>query len=50
MEIGCQPSSSQLLQAPPVVHPEETQDGKTGYWLQIADVHIKGMISMSPDI
>lgn len=31
------------------VHPEETQDGKTGYWLQIADVHIKGMISMNPD-
>ena len=30
--------------------PEETQDMKnTEYWPQIAEVHIKGMISISPD-
>ena len=32
-----------------LVSPEETQDVKTGYWPQIAEVHIKGMISVSPD-
>ena len=26
-----------------LVSPEETQDVKTGYWPQIAEVHIKGM-------
>ena len=37
------------LQREPV-SPEETQDVKTqGYWSQIAEVHVKGMISVSPD-
>ena len=29
--------------------PWGTQDVKTEYWLQIGDVHIKEMISVSPD-
>ena len=36
------------LQPLPVVNPKETQDMKTKYWPQIVDVHIKGMISVSP--
>ena len=27
---------------------EEAQNEKTGYWPQRAEVHIKGMISVSP--
>ena len=31
----------------PMMHPEETQNEKnTGYWCQIAEVHIKEMISV----
>ena len=33
----------------PYGEPWGTQDVKTEYWLQIGDVHIKGMISVSPD-
>ena len=36
------------LQPLPMVSPKETQDVKT-HWPQIAEVHIKGMISVSPD-
>ena len=36
------------LQPLPVASPEETQD-VSGYWPQMAEVHIKGMISVSPD-
>ena len=49
MEIGCPLSSNQLLQQLPVMRPEETQDGKIEYWYQRAEVHIKRMISVSPD-
>ena len=36
------------LQPLPVVSPEETQD-VSRYWPQIAEVHIKGIISVSQD-
>ena len=36
------------LQLVPTVSPEETQDVKTGYWSQTAEVRIKGMISGNP--
>ena len=39
------------LQPLPTVSPEETQDCEnTGYKPQIGEMHIKGMISVSPDI
>ena len=38
------------LQPFPKASPEEAQNVKiTGYWPQIAEVHIKGMTSVSPD-
>ena len=37
------------LQPLPTVSPEETQDLKKGLWPQIAEMHIKGMISVSSD-
>ena len=37
------------LQPIPTVSPEETQDLKMGLWPQIAEMHIKGMISVSPN-
>ena len=37
------------LQPIPTVSPEETQDLKMGLWPQIAEMHIKGMISVSSD-
>ena len=38
------------LQPLPTVSPKEAQDVKnTEYWPQIAEVSIKGMISVSPD-
>ena len=37
------------LQPLPVVNLKETQDVKTGYWTQITEVHIKGMVSVSPN-
>ena len=38
------------LQPFPKASPEEAQNVKTtGYWAQIAEVHIKGMTSVSPD-
>ena len=37
------------LQPLPLVSPEETQELKTRHWPQIAEVYIKGMISVSPD-
>ena len=35
--------------ATPMVHLEETQDEKTGFWPQIEQALIKGMIAVSPD-
>ena len=41
---------SNTAATPTIVHLEETQDEeKTGHWPQRAGVHIKGMISMSPE-
>ena len=37
------------LQPLPMVSSEEVQDVKTEYWPWMAEVHIKGMISVSPD-
>ena len=37
------------LQSLPMVNPEETQHVKTGSWPQIAEVPIKGAISVNPD-
>jgi len=39
------------LQPLPMVSPKEAHDANenTGYWPQIAKMHIKGMISVSPD-
>ena len=45
----CHPAAIRL-QPLPTVSQEEAQDMKsTGFWPQIAEVHIKGMISVSPD-
>ena len=44
----CHPAAISL-QPLPTGSLEETQDVKTGYWPQIAEVYIKGMISVSPD-
>ena len=39
------------LQPLPMLSPKETQDVEdTGYWPQIGEVPIKGMISVSPDL
>ena len=60
---GCPPSSHQLMQLPPPPppppHPSslnqqctlktQDEDRIPGYWPQIADMRIKGMISVSPD-
>ena len=44
------PLAAIRLQPLPIVSGEEVQDVKsTGFWPQIAEVHIKGMISVSPD-
>ena len=38
------------LESLPTVSPKEAQDGKnTVYWPQITEMHVKGMISVSPD-
>ena len=37
------------LQSLPTVSPEEAQDVKTGFWPQIVEMHIKEIISVSPD-
>ena len=38
------------LQPLPMVSPKRAQDVKIiGYWLRIAEMHMKGMISVSPD-
>ena len=34
---------------PPTIQPDKTERDGTVYWPQIAEVHIKGMISMSPE-
>ena len=46
---SCLVPSPQPLQPPPVAHPGGTQDGQEQHSPQVAEVHIKGMISMSPD-
>ena len=43
------PSSSYQTAATPYGEPRGTQDVKTRYCPQIAEVHITGMISVSPD-
>ena len=43
-------SSAIAALLPELVSPEETQDVKTEYWPQLAEVPIKGRISVSPDI
>jgi len=42
-------SSAIAALLPELVSPEETQDVKTEYWPQLAEVPIKGRISVSPD-
>ena len=43
-------SCPDVLQPALIVRPEETWDTENiGYWPQIAGVHFKGKISMSPD-
>ena len=45
-----QSSSLAAITEGKLVSPEETQDVKNaGYWSQIAEVDIRGMISVSPD-
>ena len=46
----CLPSSSHQTAATPKGEPrgKEVQDMKRVYWPQTAEVHIKGMISVSP--
>ena len=49
-EDNAYPRETIRLQSLSMVSPEETQDVKIqGYWPQIAEAHIKGMISVSPD-
>lgn len=36
------------IQPHPIVTPKELLSMKTGYWPQMADVHIKGMIILEP--
>ena len=49
-EIGCWPSGHQPLQPPRIVVPWRDSGWESaGYWLHIVEVHIQGMISVSPD-
>ena len=43
------PSSSHQNTATSYSEPQGTLEMKTGYWPQMAEVHIKGMTSLSPD-
>ena len=50
METGCLPSSSQPLKPTPNSVPwGDSGWESTGHWPQMAEVQIKGMISVSPD-
>ena len=44
-------SNSHQIAVTPLDEPKGAQDGKnTGYWLQIAEMHMRGMISFKPTL
>ena len=45
----CLPSSCQPPQSCQTLHSGNSGRGNTGYWPQIAEVHLKGMTAISPD-